>query len=590
MEKLILDSRIEDENDKIKKELIAFKRETAESFYQTVDVMILSPLKDSVYDFELENEYRELSEGVEFKRIVGVGFNEICKLINRLHAEGYCTTEIQNQVGYGINSEVEKLRPILNNYFGGLICEISKKKTDLQSRREWEKRKREFEANETKRVREEHAFSELSRPIFDDIPEVGRVRTEKFKSNSMSFAIAVYASEEYYKKKLLEGIELSEIHIPIEEQTVLERITKLFKEMGESPKEVYLGHEHGIVSKRCFYQVCVILPHYMQKYLDHCFNICSMTGPYLECFYMTTTNSRSINNYCKREYLTVNKETPKKGYAGVCSSMSVSDFSDYMRRHNLKDFLHYGDRMISNFVGLVQEREIPDFNWIWPAQFENEDKLKNSALVKEIKKWFDEYCIQNPQRKKALMLFSRERGIGKSQFCKRLVPDPEYFIYDRSTMNADNFRIKPKARLLILDDIKYKEGDREMWKALVAGEATNIRTPYNNYLFTNGLPCIICSNNMKIVNSWLCDPDFNTQVKFLEVSTYIGPEGTRPTDITKVETLISPETMKLMQATGKKKKPVKLVEFNLEQTFLKRKTNKEESKENSSRMSNRSFV
>ena len=54
MEKLILDSRIEKEIDDSKDDLITIKKEVAECFYQTIDIIILSPIKENVYELEFE--------------------------------------------------------------------------------------------------------------------------------------------------------------------------------------------------------------------------------------------------------------------------------------------------------------------------------------------------------------------------------------------------------------------------------------------------------------------------------------------------------------------------------------------------------
>ena len=106
--------------------------------------------------------------------------------------------------------------------------------------------------------------------------------------------------------------------------------------------------------------------------------------------------------------------------------------------------------------------------------------------------------------------------------------ESDYYIYERATFNAENFKIKPRSKLFIVDDIDFKERDRQLWKALTAGETTTIKTPYFNHTFMNGMPTIICTNSLKMVKFWLKDTDFRTQVKMVEVTKYMGPDGTRP--------------------------------------------------------------
>jgi hypothetical protein len=98
-------------------------------------------------------------------------------------------------------------------------------------------------------------------------------------------------------------------------------------------------------------------------------------------------------------------------------------------------------------------------------------------------------------------------------------------------------------RLLILDDMNYMGGgDKvEMWKALVAGEPTSIREAYVNYEWDFRVPCIITTNQRSLVKYLASSEMFKTQVMFYEVTEYIGPEGTRPEDIDKVEMMVSDE-------------------------------------------------
>ena len=68
----------------------------------------------------------------------------------------------------------------------------------------------------------------------------------------------------------------------------------------------------------------------------------------------------------------------------------------------MKDFLQYGERMINNFVGLVQEKDLAEFEWKWPKHLDTELGLREEPFIKQIRKWFKDYCMGNPARKKAL--------------------------------------------------------------------------------------------------------------------------------------------------------------------------------------------
>lgn len=75
-----------------------------------------------------------------------------------------------------------------------------------------------------------------------------------------------------------------------------------------------------------------------------------------------------------------------------------------------------------------------------------------------IKEWFFNECIPNKIRRKALILFSTERSMGKTTFAKNVVGGEEpFFIICRNNFNSVSFD-KPFAKLLILDDMNYING------------------------------------------------------------------------------------------------------------------------------------
>jgi hypothetical protein len=176
---------------------------------------------------------------------------------------------------------------------------------------------------------------------------------------------------------------------------------------------------------------------------------------------------------------------------------------------------------------IVKEDRIP-FEWTWPAHMSKEEYPTTY-------KWFHSYCLDSPDRRKALLLYSEERGTGKTRFAKSLVNDPNYYAYYRNTITSEPTGKDPK--LLILDDMSYTGGEdkREMWKALVAGETTSIRECYQHWEWTYNVPCIITTNNRKFVQYLATSTDFKTQVIICEIQDYMGPPGSRPEGIDKVE-------------------------------------------------------
>jgi len=128
-----------------------------------------------------------------------------------------------------------------------------------------------------------------------------------------------------------------------------------------------------------------------------------------------------------------------------------------------------------------------------------------------------------------LFLVSVERGLGKSEFAKRLVPHESYYIYCRNSLDAAEFiRKESTAKLIILDDVSYIGNEKEMWKALVSGETVNINTKYHNFKWKGGVPCIVLTNELSTAHFWITTEAFKTQCCFVNVRNYLGPPGTRP--------------------------------------------------------------
>ncbi len=149
-----------------------------------------------------------------------------------------------------------------------------------------------------------------------------------------------------------------------------------------------------------------------------------------------------------------------------------------------------------------------------------------------IYKWYQNEVLKKntTQRRKAIVLYSKERALGKTMLAKTIAGGQEEdFIICRGNFNKTQFE-KPKARLLILDDMNFMNGQMEMWKALVTGERVSIREAYCNIEFNNGLPCIITTNNYKTFKYMLNSEYFMNDCYFSWVRNYLGPEGTQRLD------------------------------------------------------------
>lgn len=147
-------------------------------------------------------------------------------------------------------------------------------------------------------------------------------------------------------------------------------------------------------------------------------------------------------------------------------------------------------------------------------------------------KWYQRECIGKNagQRRRALVLYSKERALGKTMFAKAIAGGlEEDYIICRGNFNKSQFD-KPHARLLILDDMNFMAGQMEMWKALVTGERVSIREAYCNIEFTNGLPCIVTTNSYKTFKYMVGSEYFKNDCYFSWVKHYLGPEGSQRED------------------------------------------------------------
>jgi hypothetical protein len=164
---------------------------------------------------------------------------------------------------------------------------------------------------------------------------------------------------------------------------------------------------------------------------------------------------------------------------------------------------------------------------------------------------------KHPRRRfKALVLYSEERGVGKTCLAKSFVYNNQnWIIHCRNKFNADQFKlIEEEAKLLLIDDfgqflIFPKIRHHECFKALVTSEPTDIRDAYLNLQFKHGLPTIICTNDTKFYEYLLKSPDFQHDCMFSDVSgQYLGPPHTRQSQRTSSKSICAdPKTLARFQ-------------------------------------------
>ena len=210
----------------------------------------------------------------------------------------------------------------------------------------------------------------------------------------------------------------------------------------------------------------------------------------------------------------------------------------------------YGDKFIDKPVGkilsnlekldkaneMTSNAALEPFEYVFPAHL-----LRKIGARHTLYKWFLANCTgdQPKPRRKALVLFSEQRGIGKTEFAYDLVGrNTELVLKIRGVATArENFANQFTAKLLLLDDFAWdaeKQRDiTEEIKALVVGQSTNIRGCGFSLVFEHGLPTVMTVNSKKQYSKMLSDPMFKTSCKFVEVKSFLGPSGTEPDDLGK---------------------------------------------------------
>ena len=309
---------------------------------------------------------------------------------------------------------------------------------------------------------------------------------------------------------------------------------------------------------------------YNEALLKHCYNVAELID--------SEESKQSIQKIEDKPLIKKEAQIPKKWQELIAAGDNETEKLKLLL--NSKQSLTHLKVMRENVeIGLSGLKELPEFKWNFPEW--RPKKVKSSEIIiskdmpyhKERKKiaiggprkkeeddteeeliddllysWFKKYCLDEKNlftkggRRKALVLYSRERGLGKTSFAKHLVGNIEdYYIICRGAFNSLDFVTKPKAKLLIIDDMQYGGSKAaETWKALVVSEGVNIREAYTNYHFKHGLPTIITTNDPKFFKLLMTNKDFKYECYFYATTKYLGPPGTDKRAERKVVTNVTP--------------------------------------------------
>lgn len=310
---------------------------------------------------------------------------------------------------------------------------------------------------------------------------------------------------------------------------IKEWIEEAFKEY--SLEDYVIGAERGDVKGHFHYQCVVNFKKGLQKKKGYG----RMTINGSNCYYVYEKGHswKSLVKYCQKEgdFIASEKalEAAKKNKAEILLEKKTRTERIEFIVQAQPDIILKGD--LTRTLDNIEKAE----KYITASKscgYSFPEHLLERQDTDLIYKWYQRECIgkQDGQRRKALVLYSKERALGKTMLAKSIAGglDEDYIIC-RGNFNKSQFD-KPHARLLILDDMNFMAGQMEMWKALVTGERVSIREAYCNIEFSNGLPCIVTTNSYKTFKYMLGSDYFMNDCYFSWVKHYLGPEGSQRED------------------------------------------------------------
>jgi len=319
--------------------------------------------------------------------------------------------------------------------------------------------------------------------------------------------------------------------LPYTLEQVLEVVTEqVERAFNVEVKQWVIARERGTKKDRehfqCFIGVSKVITTREQQQLI-------VTDKGLPCpllmLFQKARNTAALIKYCKKDgdFIMHLEGTNKNDFM-------VKHFADMPTSEALKKIIDEkpelvvtGDltRIMRNLdVQRTLDTAVPEsFEKVFPGWLE----YRPECML--LKAWFDQQFLpEGSHRREALVLFSKERALGKTTFAKSLVGmDPRRYIICRNTFTQQDFN-KPFAQLLILDDMTFLDKHKEMWKALLSSEATSIREAYMNMHWKGGLPVIVTTNNIGLMRHLMTSEYYKNDCWFFVVEDYLGPTGTDP--------------------------------------------------------------
>lgn len=369
------------------------------------------------------------------------------------------------------------------------------------------------------------------------------------RRNVASIGLVLYAPPDRYPTDMAM---VSSYHIEVSYRDTLNAVAAYLNGRACLVKQILLGHEHGTKLKKCHYQMCVEFERNVNIVIKP--QVITICGHELLMMAQTARNTHALKNYCKKEgdfhwlyedkkVSMVYKKDKKGNNVGIDpfktvlmnkTNLTVSDAKDLIFNGDTRTaFVSYNN--IKNAIDGLIAPQLPEFEFSYPKHL--------LGRYPGIEEWFNKYCTPYSMlRRKALVLYSKARGLGKTMFAESLVNHPGYYVKFRNSFTPIPEGKDPK--LVILDDMSgFTDMNKESWKALFVGQETAIRDCYYNVYWPYNVPCIVTTNNLFLITRLVSSPEFNTSAYYVEVRDYMGPPGTEVVDILDTHMYLDQETM-----------------------------------------------
>jgi hypothetical protein len=390
----------------------------------------------------------------------------------------------------------------------------------------------------------ERVMPEVNSDLFD-------VDFADFAFNTTGLSIVIYLDPIHYNSDPKLNLEVDFNLNKVEMLIVINKyFTQWLKIEQSTIKQLLVGHEYSPKTNKCHYQVCLTFAKKTKR------TFYAIKFEYKGFKYLMTMqkarNNHSLKTYCQKDgdiayygvadnifkvIYKLDKEGNETETPDVPSTIVANSNKspDELKRWIFNRFPNYAIPNFSNMEKAIDaycKEDIPDFEWTIPEHLLNSNNPVHKLIVDHVKRYF----AVDEVRSKALIILG-PINTGKTLMAKSLVNNENYFAYFRNTFSKDQATKKLSTmKLLILDDFTFmKTEEHEMFKALLSGEEFTLNCKYYQSPVQKGYRTIFLTNNVEFVKRIYshCEFDGRYNLVILEdpVNDYLGPEGTRRTDL-----------------------------------------------------------